>query len=75
MKNMSTIDKFLDLIQDGLWYDLQTTVQKVGLSPAKAELVISFLKEYGFIKLSENTQQIKLQHLTLDFFSQIQQLE
>ena len=72
---MSTIDKFLDLIQDGLWYDLQTTVQKVGLSPAKAELVISFLKEYGFIKLSENTQQIKLQHLTLDFFSQIQQLE
>jgi len=75
MKNMSTIDKFLDLIQDGLWYDLQTTVQKVGLSPAKAELVISFLKEYGFIKLSENTQQIKLQHLTLDFFTQIQQLE
>ena len=72
---MSTIAKFLDLIQDGLWHDLQTTVQKVALSPAKSEMVISFLKEYGFIKLSENTQQIKLQHLTLDFFNQIQQLE
>ena len=72
---MSTIAKFLDLIQDGLWHDLQTTVQKVALSPAKSEMVISFLKEYGFIKLSENTQQIKLQHLTLDFFTQIQQLE
>ena len=72
---MSTIDKFLDLIQDGLWHDLQTTVQKVALSPAKSEMVISFLKEYGFIKLSENTQQIKLQRLTLDFFIQIQQLE
>ena len=72
---MSTIDKFLDLLQDGLWHDLQATVQKVELSPAKAEMVISFLNEYGFIKLSENTQQIKLQHLTLDFFTQIQQLE
>ena len=72
---MSTIDEFLGLLQDGLWHDLETTTQKVGLSPAKADMVISFLLEYGFIKLSENNQQIKLQHLTLDFFSQIQQLE
>jgi len=72
---MSTIDKFLNLLQDGLWHDLETTTQKVGLSPARAEMVISFLNEYGFIKLSENAQQIKLQHLTLDFFTKIQQLE
>mgnify|MGYP000122236432 CR=1 FL=1 len=72
---MSTIDKFLDLLQDGLWHDLEATIQKVGFSPAKAEMVISFLSEYGFIKLSENNKQIKLQRLTLDFFNQIQLLE
>ena len=72
---MSSIDDFLELLQDGLWHDLEATINKVGLSPGKAEMVISFLKEYGFIKLSENTQQIKLQHLTLEFFNQIQQLE
>jgi hypothetical protein len=72
---MSTIDKFLDLLQDGLWHDLEATTHKVGFSPAKAEMVISFLSEYGFIKLSENNNQIKLQRLTLDFFTQIQLLE
>ena len=72
---MSSIDDFLELLQDGLWHDLQATIHKVGLSPGKAEMVVSFLKEYGFVKLSENTQQIKLQHLTLEFFNQIQQLE
>ncbi len=72
---MSTIDRFLDSLQDGLWHDLHATTQKVGLSSAKAEMVISFLNEYGFIKLSENSKQIKLRHLAFDFFTQIQQLE
>ena len=72
---MSTIDNLLDLLQDGLWHDLQVATQKVGLSSANAEMVISFLNEYGFIKLSENSKQIKLQHLAFDFFNQIQQLE
>jgi len=72
---MSTIGRFLDLLQDGLWHDLYVTTQKVGLSSAKAEMVISFLNEYGFTRLSENNKQIKLQHLALDFFSQTQQFE
>ena len=72
---MSTIDQFLGILEDGLWHDLEQTTQKVGLSSAKAEMVISFLTEYGFVKLSENSQQIKLQHLTLEFFAQIQRLE
>lgn len=72
---MSTIDEFLGLLEDGLWHDLKQTTQKAGLSSAKAEMVISFLMEYGFVKLSENSQQIKLQHLTLDFFAQIQSIE
>lgn len=72
---MSTIDKFLNLLQDGLWHDLEATIQKVELSSAKAEMVISFLTEYEFIKLSENAKQIKLKHLALDFFTQIHQIE
>jgi len=72
---MSSIDKFLNLLQDGIWHDLEATTHKVGLSSAKAEMVISFLIEYGFIKLSENAKQLKLRHLALDFFTQIQQLE
>ena len=72
---MSSIEELLDLLQDGLWHDLQATTQKVGLSAAKTEMVISFLKEYGFVKLSENSQQIKLQDFANNFFTQIRQLE
>ena len=72
---MSTIDDFLGLLENGLWHDLKKTLQKVGLSSARAEMVISFLTEYGFVKLSENSQQIKLQHLTLEFYTKIQNLE
>ena len=72
---MATIDNLLDLLQDGQWHDLKQTTQKVGLYSAKAEMVISFLNEYGFIKLSEDSKQIKLQHMTLEFFAQIKNLE
>ena len=72
---MSVIDDILWLLKDGEWHDLQEIAEKVPLSPAKTELVVSFLAEYDFVQLNENTKEVKLQSPLLKFINELQRLE
>jgi DNA-binding IclR family transcriptional regulator len=72
---MSAIDSIIMLLKDGKWHDIQEVTETVALPKTKAEMVISFLKEYDFIQHEEGTKRIKLQASMLDFIEEIQRLE
>ncbi len=72
---MSTIDDILWLLKDGEWHDLKEIAEKVALPKVKAETVISFLEEYDFVQLKENTKKVRLQQPLLEFINEIQHLE
>ena len=72
---MSTIDDILWLLTDGEWHDLKEIAEKAALPQTKAELVISFLGEYDFVQLKENTKKVRLQPPSLEFIKELQHLE
>jgi len=72
---MSSIDNILLLLKDGEWHDLNQIAEKLPISPAKAELAVSFLAEYNFVKLTENTTKVKLQSPLFRFINELQRLE
>ncbi len=72
---MSTIDDILWLLKDGEWHDLKEIAEKAALSKVKAETVVSFLEEYDFVQLNENTKKVRLQPPLLKFVKEIQRLE
>ena len=72
---MSAIDEILWLLKDGEWHDLKEITKKVALPETKAEMVISFLGEFKFIRLTENIKRAKLQSSMLKFIEEIQRLE
>jgi hypothetical protein len=63
------------LLKDGKWHDIQEVTETVTLPKPKAEMIISFLKEYNFIQHEEDTKKIKLQASMLEFIEGIQRLE
>ena len=72
---MSTIDEILWLLKDGEWHDLKEIAEKAALPKVKAETVVSFLEEYDFVQLNENTKKVRLQPPLLEFIKQIQRIE
>jgi DNA-binding IclR family transcriptional regulator len=72
---MSAIDEILWLLKDGEWHNVKEITEKVALPKFKAEMVVSFLGEYDFIQLNENTKRIKIQPSMLEFIEEIQRLE
>ncbi|PVX25690.1 MAG: hypothetical protein CW691_03750 [Candidatus Bathyarchaeum sp.] len=72
---MSTIDEALSLLKDGKWHTLKEITEKLALSKPKAEKVVSFLNEYDFIKLNEDTKEVRIQPTILEFIKEIQRLE
>ena len=72
---MSAIDEVLWLLKDGEWHDVKEITEKVALPKVKAEMVVSFLGEYDFIQLNENTKRVKIQPSMLEFIEEIQRLE
>lgn len=72
---MSAIDEVLWLLKDGEWHDLEDITERVALPKFKAEIVFSFLAEYGFIQLNKNIRRVKLQPSMLEFIEEIQRLE
>jgi len=71
---MSVIDDILVLLKDGKWHELNQIAEKLAISPAKAELAASFLAEYSFVKLKENTTKVKLDSPMLKFINELQRL-
>ncbi len=72
---MSTINDILWLLKDGEWHGLKKIAEKAALAKVKAETVVSFLGEYDFVQLNENTKKVRLQQPLLEFIKEIQRLE
>jgi DNA-binding IclR family transcriptional regulator len=72
---MLAIDEILWFLKDGKWHKLEEITKKLALPKIKAELAVSFLREYDFIQLNENDRRVKLQPSTLEFVNEIQHLE
>lgn len=72
---MSTINDILWLLKDGEWHSLKEIAEKAALAKVKAEKVVSFLGEYDFVQLNENTKKVRLQQPLLEFINEIQHLE
>jgi len=70
---MSAIDEILMLLKDGKWHDLKEISEKFTLPKAKAEMAVSFLSEYDFVKQSEDTK-VKLHSTLLKFIETTQRL-
>jgi hypothetical protein len=63
------------LLKDGKWHKLEEITKRLALPRIKAELAVSFLREYDFIQLNKNSGRAKLQPSTLEFVKGIQHLE
>ncbi|MGD9130662.1 MAG: hypothetical protein PVH73_03715 [Candidatus Bathyarchaeota archaeon] len=72
---MSAIDEIMWLLKDGKWHKLEEITKRLALPRIKAELAVSFLREYDFIQLNKNSGRAKLQPSTLEFVKGIQHLE
>ena len=72
---MSTINDIMWLLKDGEWHDLKEIAEKAALPKVKAETIVTFLEEYDFVQLNENTKKVRLQPPLLKFIKEIQYLE
>jgi len=65
----------MQLLRDGNWHNLRDIVEKCSIPESKVEITISFLSEYGFIKVNKKRQKARLRPLMLEFFDEIQRFE
>jgi len=72
---LSAIDEILWLLKDGKWHDLKEITEQCSLPNSKVKMAVSFLWEYDFIQVNENTRKAKLRPLILKFIDEIQRVE
>ena len=72
---MSTIDKILELLEDGKWHDIKETREKSNLQEFKVEMIYGFLAEYAFIDFNKEQQKAKLTPATLKFLREIRRIK
>jgi len=70
-----TLDEVLWLLEDGEWHNLAEITEKCSSSTPQTIIALSFLREYNFIQVDENTQNLKLHPRIQEFFGEIQQAE
>lgn len=69
------IDEILWLLKDGKWHNSREIIEKCSLSKSEVRMAVSFLREYGFIKLNGNGGKAILRPLMLGFVDEIQRVE
>jgi len=50
---MSVIDAVCSLLDDGGWHSVDEIAKEVGLTPISVGFVLSFLRKYEFVEMSE----------------------
>jgi hypothetical protein len=70
-KSMTTIDNILSLLKDGKWHNREEITEKIGLSETKTELALNFLREYNFIRFSNDIKKAKLEPSTQRFILEL----
>jgi len=59
---MATIDRALEILKDGKWHSLDALMDELRLPKKVVERVLCFLAEFGFIRLDEEKQRVKIDH-------------
>lgn len=72
---MSTVDKILELLEDGKWHDIKEIREKSNLQEFKVEMIYGFLAEYAFIDFNKEQQKAKLTPATLKFLREIRRIK
>jgi hypothetical protein len=72
---LSTIDKILELLEDGKWHDIKEIREKSNLQEFKVEMIYGFLAEYAFIDFNKEQQKAKLAPATLKFLREIRRIK
>jgi len=57
---MATIDRALEILKDGKWHSLDALMDELRLPKKVIERVLRFLAEFGFIRLDEEAQRVKI---------------
>ena len=66
-----TLEKILELLEDGKWHNLKEINKEVGLPEDNLEEIIGFFAEYEFIQLDKKRRRAKLTHLLLEFLTKV----
>jgi hypothetical protein len=72
---LSTVDKILELLEDGKWHDIKEIREKSNLQEFKVEMIYGFLAEYAFIDFNKEQQKAKLSPATLKFLREIRRIK
>lgn len=70
---MWAVDEIMWLLRDGKWHDLGEVMKKCSLNQSKAEIVVNFLSESGFIELDKEGR-AKLNPLVVEFINEIRRI-
>lgn len=70
---MDVIDQVVKVLSDGYWHGVTELGGKVALTEEKLGKVLAFLKDYGFIHLSEGSA--KLTDKTLKWMRELKEPE
>jgi len=62
--------KFLEMLNDGRWHALKEIQKETGLDERRMQQVLTFLKEYNFVTVSETKKEIKLVNTVRKFLVQ-----
>jgi len=55
-----TIDDVLELLMDGKWHSFEELREQLQLKNGTLESMVSFLSEYGFVKLDEKKMKVRI---------------
>ena len=55
-----TIDDVLELLMDGKWHSFEELREQLQLKNGTLESMVSFLSEYGFVKVDEKTMKVRI---------------
>jgi len=72
---LSTVDKILELLEDGKWHDIKEIREKSNLQEFTVEMIYGFLAEYAFIDFNKEQQKAKLTPATLKFLREIRRIK
>lgn len=59
---MAAIEKALEILKDGKWHSLDAVINELRLPKKMVERILRFLAEFGFIRLDEEEQRVKIDH-------------
>ena len=66
----SKIASFLEMLGDGKWHLLEEIQRKSKIDKSQIRRIVSFLREYEFIIVDENSKSIKLEETVRKFLAQ-----